>query len=462
MPNKPRWVLVIAAAVIQLAGTERVAPNLTRRRRGVVPATLVAAVHAGTAVDAHVTSRGGSAACDVRAGQSQRITLRDGSSLTIDAASIATNGQSVAVAGTPIHVWAAGATSDSSPRRTRPAIGVIRETSGAVRLVPAPPTVPTASYPRIASAGAAGWHFLFVTGKLGATGNALAFEQAELWYGRFDGRRWQGVQRVAHARSASLLPGMSSDLVLAKEGLAFAYSYDRSNALRSNSPGNQGLVLLHRRFGRWSADTLRTWEGPRAVALTALPDEGVLAAFAQTYFQRPRPRGPALFTARYRSAWEDPRLVLDLGPQYVAAPMVASAGAGRHVLAWQTMAPGADTGTLDWGIAITGGQLQRIGPIGPVAPIDRPAMLRLDDRRTVWLARNGASRGELRVLVREDSALTGAGVVRVPLHNFAIVAAPLSGSEVLVVSGGLGDSPHEPPASSYFTVVAVKCPAVRQ
>jgi len=38
----------------------------------------------------------------------------------------------------------------------------------------------------------------------------------------------------------------------------------------------------------------------------------------------------------------------------------------------------------------------------------------------------------------------------------------VSDDQILVVSGRLGQFPQEPPASSYFTAITVKCAAARE
>jgi hypothetical protein len=83
--------------------------------------------------------------------------------------------------------------------------------------------------------------------------------------------------------------------------------------------------MLVRRPSGWTADTLRTWEAPESVHLTAI-DGRVRAFIAQSYFTRGRPHGPALFAADYNDGWGTPRLVDDPAPEYVPEVMKTAGG----------------------------------------------------------------------------------------------------------------------------------------
>lgn len=434
-----------------------------RKRRVIVTLIVVVAPTSGaTSSDDPTRTESQRQPCTIAVARSQRISLRDGASVTIDASGIATNGQSVMVVGTPTHVWPVGAKRNTPRATARPSIGIVRDSSGLVTLVPAPLRALAAAHPRVASAGAAGWHFIFVTGKQGSATNALVFDSADVWYGNFDGRAWRGIERIGRARSASLLPGMGSDLVSTPEGLAFAYPFDRSASLKSNATGNQGLVMLYRRGRHWVADTLHTWEGPRSVQLVASAENGVLAVFAQSYFTHGRPHGPALFTARYDSGWHSPRLAVDVSPRYVAAPMIVARGTAGHVISWRTAAPGAEAEVIEWGLSDDSGSVRRVGPISNALPLDRPAMVRLSADQTAWFIRNGNSRSEVKAFMAVDSTLSDLGVVRLPLDNFATLGATLPNGDVLLVTGGLGSSASAPVASNFLTALAVRCPVARE
>ncbi len=455
-----RWPVSLPKA------TRRIPTLITIRRCRRMSALLIVLVVSSDwrSAQAFASRRRLPRACEVIIGPSERITLSDGASVTVDASSIASRGRSVLITGTPTHVWPAGANGSTSPDDDRRPIGVLRDSAGVIRLVPAPLPGTDALYPRAVAAGAAGWHVIFITGKQGTATNPLAFDTADVWYGLFDGRQWRRVERVARTRAASLLPSISSDLVAIRDGLAFAYAFDRSASLHSNAAGNQGLVLLYRRGIRWAADTLFTWESPLSVQLATTPDSAVIAVFASSYFSEGRPHGPVLFTARHDAHWETPRVVFDASPRYVTDPMVAGPWAAGTVVSWRTVTPSVELEVedLEWGFVAADGAVRRIGRIATAQPLDRPAMLQLDTERTVWFVRNGASRRELRVFVTSDSTVSDLGIVHVPLDNFVTRGTTLSNGTILVLTGGVAASPSDPPASSFLTELAVRCPSMRE
>lgn len=433
--------------------------NVNAPRRAVGALLLLAATQCSP-----VLARGrpeAGSGCTVRASAPQPITLRNGAGVTIDVSSMVRNGGRVLIAGTPTHEWAPDARAGDGPVGAAGAFGVIRDAAGRHNLVPPPPGVADAKHPRAASAGAGGWHVLFVTGSRGTGASLLAFPSAEIWYGRYDGRAWHDVTRITRVLEAALLPEMSSRLVVTRTGLAFAYAFDQSSVRRSNAHGNQGLVLLHRHGAHWRADTLNTWEAARAIQLTTDSSGTVFAAYAQSYFARQRPHGPALFTARYDTAWTRPQLALDTPPLDLATPMLPpSIGAGSPI-AWSATVPGTYSTTLIWGVLARDGVIQPMRRVASIRGVDRPAMLVVDAARTAWLVRDGESRTALRVLVAGRDTVQDLGVIPVPLDNFATHAVALSDATFLIATGGLGRTPSDPPASSYLTEVTVRCQGAR-
>jgi hypothetical protein len=255
---------------------------------------------------------------------------------------------------------------------------------------------------------------------------------------------------------------MSSDLIATPDGLAFAYPFDRSFVLKSNAPGNQGLVLLQRRGTRWVEDTLRTWDGPQAVQLVAEGDSGVRAVYAGEYWASGRSHGPVLFTARHDSShWSAPRIVLDAAPRDVSIPLLVAPWTSGSIVSWITTARSLafDPEDTEWGLVTSDGTVQRRGRIAAAEAGNWPAVLRLDARRTVWFIRNGDSREELHVFMALDSTVHDLGIARVPLYNFVTHGATLPDGRMLLVTGGLGTAAADPPASSFLTTFTVRCAA---
>jgi hypothetical protein len=314
----------------------------------------------------------------------------------------------------------------------------------------------------VVSAGEDGWHAVFVTGSQGTPRNALAFADAEIWYGRYDGRRWHDVVRIARAYGAELLPGRSSELVIARSGPAFAYAFDQSAARRSNAAGNQGLVLLHRRGSNWKADTLSTWESPRAVQLATDTSGALVAIYTQAYFDSGRFYGPDLFTARYVTHWGQPRVALKIPSRYVAAPMLAGRVHTGSVIAWQSVQPGAQTAILEWGTFGSDHLIRPMGHLAPTSIVDRPAMLNVDGANALWIVRDGNSSTSLRLITAHGDTAHDLGSLRVPADNPEMHAAVVADGTILIVSGALGRAPSDPPATSYLTIAVVRCSGARR
>ena len=383
--------------------------------------------------------------------------LRDGSTITIDPSSAVRNGDRVFIAGTPTLIWPRGAGRTDGPISEHSSFGFIRNRAGEIVIVPPPPTVVAAQHPRVASAGAAGWHVIFLTGMQERYG--LRFPHADLWYGLFDGRVWRELTKIGHAQAASLLPEMSSDLVATAQGLRFAYSFDPRASPGRHVHGNQGVVMLHGKDADWSADTLFTWEGPHDIRLVANVDGSVTAMMAQDYFENGRFRGPSLFLARHDTGWSAARLVLDIAPRYIMSPRHASAiGGPETIISWRAATAGETRGDLEWGLLSASGTVRRMGPIAPVElSVDRPTMFPLSSGRVLWLVRSGESRHQLRGFVGSSAGARSSGVFEVPLDNSKLVGVSLPGDTVIFVSGRLGTLATEAFGMSYLTTIAVRC-----
>jgi len=446
---------------------------------------LAAAITIGAAAsEPGRLANGGADACELITLSSKRMTLHDGATVVLDARSIATNGPAVMMVGSLVHVWQAGAGDDTPPAADRRIIGVLRDSSGVLWPVPAPVSGIEALHPHVASAGAAGWHVVLVTGKE----RVMEFDSADVWYGLFDGRTWRHFQHVTRAESARLLPGWGSHLIATPEGPAFAYSLNRRFVRESNTPENRGLVLLQRRETRWVVDTLRTWDAAWAVHLIADGAGGVRAVYTGEYWANGRSHGPVLFMTRHDpSGWSDPRVVLDVSPEYlaapipvepgstgtvtsspryVAAPMLVEPWSAGTIVSWITGRRGMDLDfsaheDTEWGIVSTDGTVRRLGRVASAEIGDRPAALQLDAHRAVWFIRNGDSRQELRAFLAVDSTVHDLGTARVPFDNFVTHGAVLPDGRILIVTGGLGRTPSEPLASSYLTEFAVRCTSER-
>ncbi|MEP6620151.1 MAG: hypothetical protein ABJE47_12575 [bacterium] len=336
---------------------------------------------------------------------------------------------------------------------------MIRSPSGALALIPTPKELPQAAYPRIASAGKAGWHFTFVVGKLGTRTNALAFDSASIWYGRYDGRGWHDVRSVATASAASLLPGVSSDLVATDDEVAFVYAFDPVSTAKGADPRVQGVVMLRHHNGRWLSDTLLTWEAPSFIQLVHERGSALRAVFTQSYFASGRSHPRSLFTVQFKDGWAIPELLLEDSLGYIGAPLIASGDSPPRVVGWRRASFDKRLETVGWGELAMDGSLRVRGDVAAFDPSRRVGVVETAAHHTLLFIPSDSSRSELRVSVIHDGAIDVLRMVHVPAAQSLTIGASLPDGRVLIVTGGLGSIPTEPPASSYLTALAVHCGA---
>ena len=390
--------------------------------------------------------------CELQASKSQRIMLPDGSTVVIDAKSMAANGRSVLIAGTPVNVWAPPGRSVENWKEPR-GIGVIRDSRGAFRIVPIPEQVPDAQLPRVTSAGRHGWHFIFASGHM----HLARFERATLWYGRFDGRQWREVRRIGEARGADLLEA-NSDLVRTGDGLAFAYPYERVRA-RVGVAGEQGIVV-HRRAGReWRSYDLPMSDAPSFVQLVPVRGgNAILALIAVNAFENGRPLGSSLFTAKLDTAWHRPIVAVRAGTTwYVQWPMVAPGSDNTSVVAWRERLYGTTWSRVAWGRLNSDGTVQRGGIVADsIGMLGQTAMLRGSGGETLWLARRVNSYDAFRVFALAGTTLHDLGDVRQPVWASPAGTLERDGS-ILTVGGRLDTTSVDIPAYSLTASLRITC-----
>lgn len=426
-------------------------------RRAVTAAALTVAMSAGCApITAQETGGPVQQACRLVVRSSLPVQDVDGSPITINASSAATKNGIVLFAGTPTLRWRIAERGSYVLEPTPGWVGVTRDAQGGVHLVPLPPGHRDLAEPRVSAAGRGGWHFVFVRGRQGALGNALSYERADIWYAHWDGMRWGRVERIAVAQNAMLTAGLSTELVEAGGRLAFSYAFDNPN---HDTSASRGVVMLTRRRGAWHADTLKTWDAPRSIQMMPLDSATFRLVFAQSFFERGRPRGPALFAVDYSETWSSPRVLLELSPQYVVQPTVAPQGHGDAVLSWRTAQPGVDNESLERGWLSSGGVFTREGSFTTVMPMDRPAVMTVGTRSTLWFARSGSARDTVRAfLAAPGVALQDLGSFAVPFENFSLIGAAPTHRSVVLLSGGRMEIGGVMSYASFLTALSVSCP----
>lgn len=394
----------------------------------------------------------GAGTCRLAVEGPDRIVLANGSRLLVDPTSVVVSGEAVLVLGSNVALLSDS--DDSDVWRDDP-VGALRHAGGELTLVPTPLPGAQIREPRAARAAGGGWHVLFATGTRSER-DLIAYDTASIWYAHYDGQTWSGTQQVARVLGARLSRQIASELVVHRGEPAFAFPYDRSAELQSNAAGNQGVVLLARRNGEWSVDTLSTWEAPASVKLTPYGSR-TRAILAMSYFVDGRPRGPGIFTADYTETWGEPRLVYDPAPNKVNSVIMTLGDVRARAVTWITDDFEADAERLEWA-ALDEDGVHRRSTVTTAPDLFGTAMVEVDDRITAWLVRDGGSDRRLGVYVADDGNARLIDVLEIPLMNFYIPAVPLGGGRILAITGGPDPTPGaEPPFSSYFTEIAVRC-----
>jgi hypothetical protein len=398
-------------------------------------------------------------ACSIARVDIQPIRLDDGRIVTIDAKGVAVNDGSALIIGNYVHVFPAGSTNANflGLVLTDSILGVLRDRSGRLHLVPSPLPGRSVEHPRAASAGADGWHVLFATPSHG--GAASPSDSVFLWYGRYDGQHWHGLERVAWLAPDELgTLYYGSRLVASADGdLSFArpsgHGYPPDTVLR----GDHGVVMAQRRGAHWHLDTLRTWETPTYVEL--VPVRGsrtVLATFSVSYFRDHR-SWPGVFVARYDSLWRASRLVAGGTPRPVYASTISSSSTAT-VVSWESShGTSVDSTQIEEAWLRADDTTLHHEQVGTVYGLDGFGLAALPGGRALWVFHDGDTRAQLHVVMGTETGLRDLGFVRVPFDNITPVAAALSNDRALIVTLALGKEPGDPPAMTYLTRIDLTC-----
>ena len=324
--------------------------------RGLVALLLTAACNRTGQGDQRVASESpvlpSPSACSLAVGESRPLTLRDGRLAFVGANSAAANRGAILAAATPAYTFR-----DGYGINTDTLVGVIVDSSGVGVPVLNPLPGRVAADLRVSSAGEAGWHVVFIDA-YGQTG--FGQDSGAVWYGRFDGTQWRGVERIAVIHYGSLSLDLAPDLGADGDQLRFAFAFERPFA--SDGTANRGIIMLRRDGGRWSADTLRLLNKPYYVRLVKAPTErGWYVGFDRGYSDAGRVRGTSLFVTRYDSTWHQPELVIDGDSAHVGKPTLISLSDGL-VATWIRRGAGA----VEWGA---------LSHAGPLVTLPRGAVL---------------------------------------------------------------------------------------
>ena len=392
-------------------------------------------------------------ACTSLAGPSRRLELPDGRIISVDVQSVARAGESILAVGRFAYVFPPTANSRTSPELVDSILGVLIDGGDRVSLVPNPAAPRTVRYSRAAAMPNGSFQVLYATS---APEGLLAHtDTATLWLTTYREGVWSSPSRVAAVRTASL---DRASALLQKDGqLAFLYPFRDDR--RHNEDG--GVVLLRQRQGRWASDTLRTSTEPTSVSATYDPvRRSIVVAFTVANHLPPLV-AQRLFLARFDSAWSRPVATAGDGAVPIVHPSLLSHGRAL-VASWLTW-PSRDParGRLQWL------QLDTLGRPHVRSAIDSgkatyPYELAEVNSRLVWLYHGDPYGRSLKLMIAEDSTVTGLPDVKAEFWNPATKTIALSGSRLLVFTQRRAQTETEPMAASFTTALEIRCPESAQ
>jgi hypothetical protein len=398
--------------------------------------------------------------CSLTVVRSDTVQLSDGRRISLDAQSMATDGQSIIAVGSHAHIWPPGARRGAGVVDEGSTIGFLRDSAGVFHIVPTPVLPPSVAmvhieYPRVAPAAAGGgWHMIFMVYS-NRFEHAFPSDSAEIWYGRLDRSGWHDQQRLA-ITAGRLDPQGSSALIALGDDLYFAYPYDPF----TSSLWRPGGMLLSRRGGQWHSDTVCTENSPSSVGLIAdSAGHGVIMSIVE----QPRVNGHSLassiFLARFDSMWTVPRYVAGDGITPVrGTPSAGLLGRNRVFLSWPSASLDGSGARLDWAVVRGDSTATPHTPIAHGAGVEDNVAVVLGEHRVVWIGRDGSSRARLRLLTSDaDAEAEDLGTLPIAIDNPRPWSIALSPSTFSTVTSKLGVLPTDGMVATVVSQILIAC-----
>jgi hypothetical protein len=390
-------------------------------------------------------------ACALDVVSSRPLVLSDGRAVHVATRAAAGSRGQILIAGTPVTTWRADTVIVSDTL-----VGVIiRDTSGVVIPVPNPlRDGRVATSPRVAPAREGGWHVVFIDSTHHGPGTSGSLiDSATVWYGRFDGARWNDLERVGLFRHTHLYVQYSPDLGVDGDQLRFAFTFDKVFATQSNAHGNQGVIMLRRDRGRWFADTLHTKLGGTYVRLAKrLRRDGWDVGVVQGYFDAGRVQPSSMFVTTYDSVWHEPRLVAKGEPTPISRAGLSAVG--NSLLATWVRRTG---GIVEWA---------RV-PDGVAQPVTFARLFEntpdygtvvLDSATLLWHARIVGMRDSIRTVMYRGGRVTEFPRLAVKNESFNQHSVAMSPTDIAIFTSRLGRTPVEPTAQTLISRLTLSCP----
>jgi hypothetical protein len=388
------------------------------------------------------------AACTSIAGPSRRLELADGRIVSLDVQSVAGAGGSVLAVGRYANVFPPNANSRTSPELVDSILGVLIDGGGRVRLVPNPAAPRSVRYARVVTMPNGDFGVLYATSA--PQGLVVHTDTATLWLATLRGGTWVSTSRVAAVRTATL--DRASALLQRDGDLAFVFPFrdDRDH----NDDG--GAVLLRRRRGRWTSDTLRTETEPSSVSAAYDSVGGSIVVALAVGDHLPPLLAQRLLLTRFDTSWSRPVPIAGDGVVPIAQPLLVANGS-KLVASWLSW-PNHDParGSLHWLQLDASGRLHLRSVIDSGAAT-YPFELTVVNAAPLWLY-HGAPFGEaVKLMMANDSNVTPLPDVRAEFWNPSTKTIVLTGSRLLLFTQRRAQTETEPMAASFTTALEIRC-----
>lgn len=399
------------------------------------------------------SARSSSDSCAITLDAQHRLHFPDGRAAHVGVKSLAARGDTLAVLGDPVVIGRPGATGRRRVAPVRGVLGFVVPLDTGARPIPIPNPLRggRTRFPRVASADAGGWHVVF------AQHPDTSFDQEQqpttkltLWYGRFDGRRWRELQRIAAIREANVMTERGSVLLARGERLAFAFAVGGDGQAH-------GVVVAARRSGRWRVDTLPSEQPPRYVRLLPALDTAAWdVVLTRREISRARLSAGSIAVVRFDTAFGAPHVLARRFERSYDYPQ-ALVQNGELLVTWLTRHDAAP-GRVSWAAWDRSTLEPRgAGPI-PGDADDLLAFVTASDQ-AVWLLRRHDSTAteQLRVAVRRDAEPNMGRPLRLRNDTWPQVL-PLDDGRIALTHSRVSHTGSEPAVLTLVSVGRLACP----
>jgi hypothetical protein len=356
--------------------------------------------------------------CAITTLEQRRLRLRDRTWIAMEPMQVARAGEFAAVVGRYVTLWPGNTeTSPSANRAPLPRsdsiLGLIIGPNDSVREIPNPFPGARVINARVAAGRPDRWHVLITriappstAADSGGLPADMVADSAMLWHGVFDGRGWRDTASIV-VRQAWISPDFASDLVALGNEVAFAYAVGKPRA--------RSVVLVRRRDGDWSSDTLVHSTGPE-VRLAKADDSWLVAFAARDIY--------IAAVHSERAGWAAPRIAVRAGEASLLDPqLVVSRGTS---IIWFTVRHQAAPDSAPHFALFAKRGMADEAPLLPVVPsynrFAANVASELNDGRILWLLTPDRAGSRVSAVVLEnDRILPPVDVpVRASLHAQAI------------------------------------------